>query len=444
MRSRPDPCRLPTPDRPHPPGGRSSSYMFADRVACTRLVRGAPMMSQELRVRIGMVLANHPFPPDIRVSKEADALAAGGYDTLVLCRARATDNLSDRVGNAIAVRHSVHPGRTLKRRADSLRYLATLDSPSWRRAMVDLVRRHGAEALHIHDLPYARSGILAAREAGVPVVLDFHENYPAALALWKRRPIDSLMFSPKRAAKLERWAITQADRIVVVVDEAKERLVGLGADPDRIVVFGNTESLDMARGIPAPLDLSRGPRIVYVGGIAAHRGLDTVVAAMPGILHRFPNARLAIIGEGHTLPELKAQAHRLGVLDAIEFTGQLPKDEAMERVRVATLGLVPHHRSPHTDATVPHKLFQYMALGRPVLVSDCAPLARIVRATGAGDVFTAGEAPDLVRKVIALSDNEAASRAGAAGRVAVISRWNLEAEAPVLCSLYDELAAGKH
>ncbi len=394
-------------------------------------------------MRIGMVHANHKFPPDIRIEKEADALAAAGHEILVLCRREPGQAEVETVGSVTAVRHRVHPGNTLARKFDSWRFLTTLDSPSWRQGMVDLVRVHGAEALHVHDLPYAKSAILAGRETGVPVVLDFHENYPAALRLWRRRRADRILFSPERAEKLERWSVENADRVIVVVDEARERLAGLGADPAKIAVFGNTEPLALALPEPPALDFSAGPRLVYVGGVAAHRGLDTAVAAMPAILAKRPDARLTIVGDGDTLTELKAQAAALNLSDAVEFTGWLSKDAAMEYIRTATLALVPHHRSPHTDATVPHKLFQYMALERPVLVSDCLPLARIVREAQAGGVFRTGDAADFAREALELSDPEVARTAAAAGRKAVLDRWNLEADAPALLGVYDALATEK-
>lgn len=390
-------------------------------------------------MRIGMCLANHTYPPDIRVDKEADALAPGGHECLLLCKAKPGQERVERFGNVTAVRHEVHPGSSLRRRLDSLLFLLTLDSPSWRGAMEALVTEHGATALHVHDLPYVRSAVKAGRATGVPVVLDLHENYPAALRLWKRRRIDKLLFSASRAERLERWAVRRVDRIVVVVDEARERLVSVGADPARVTVFGNTEPRSLSEPQPPALDAGR-LELVYVGGVAAHRGLDTAVAAMPAILEKRPDARLTVVGDGNTLDELKAQAAQLKLGDAVEFTGWISKNEAMGYIERATVALVPHHRSPHTDATVPHKLFQYMALGRPVLVSDCAPLKRIVEETGAGEVFVSGDAADLAAKALLLAEEARASACGAAGRAAVLDRYNLEAEAPVLVALYDSLS----
>src|SRR5450759_2967707 len=92
------------------------------RAACVAMIaarvqqcppEGAPMMPQESCMRIGMVLANHPFPPDIRVAKEAAALAAGGHEALLVCRARPGETPVEDVDGVTAVRHTVHPGLSL-------------------------------------------------------------------------------------------------------------------------------------------------------------------------------------------------------------------------------------------------------------------------------------------------------------------------------------------
>ncbi|MCE5203449.1 MAG: glycosyltransferase family 4 protein [Coriobacteriales bacterium] len=390
-------------------------------------------------MRIGMLLPNHHFPPDIRVEKEAQVLSAAGHEVFLLSRRDGSQPPEEQVGPIHVVRHRVHPGSALRRKADSLTFLVTMDSPSWRAGMESLIIQHGCEVLHLHDLPYVPSAVKAARRHGVPVVLDLHENYPAALALWGRQR-RKLLFSPARAARLERWALRSVDRVIVVVDEAKDRVTALGADPDRVTVFGNTEPLGLVPPAPLPLDFSHGLRLVYVGGIAAHRGLDTAIQAMTTVCEHDPAAMLTIVGDGDALPTLRALTDELGLADHVRFTGWLGKDEAMTYIADANVALVPHHRSPHTDATIPHKLFQYMALGRPVIVSDCAPLARIVRQEGCGLVFRSGDAVDLASQVLKVADPATAGEMAAAGRAAVLERWNLEAEGVALTEMYAGLA----
>ncbi len=391
-------------------------------------------------MRIGMVLAPHPFPPDIRVEKEAGVLTSAGHEVIVLCAGKEGLPVTEPAGDVTVIRHRVYGHSWLRRKTDSARFLATLKSSSWREVIESLVRVHGCEAIHVHDLPYTATAMEAARATGVPLVVDLHENWPAALALYRRRLIDRLFFPPWRAAGMEKRIVAQADRVIVVVDEARDRVVGLGAPADRVTVFGNLEPRALAEPDPPPLFEGPGPRLIYVGGVARHRGIETAVAAMPSALAACPDAVLTVVGDGDYLPDLREQVAELGLGDSVRLLGRLPFTEAMEEVRRSDIGLVPHHRSPHTDATVPHKLFQYMALGRPVIVSDCAPLARIVTETGAGGVFTDPNPGILASRIIELSDLDRAREAGRRGREAVLhGRWNLESDAPALLAIYKGL-----
>jgi glycosyltransferase involved in cell wall biosynthesis len=71
-------------------------------------------------------------------------------------------------------------------------------------------------------------------------------------------------------------------------------------------------------------------------------------------------------------------------------------------MKFSSANLIPHKSNGHTDNTVPHKLFQAMMVGKPVMVSSSAPLNRIITKTKAGLIFKAGDAKDLADKILTL------------------------------------------
>jgi glycosyltransferase involved in cell wall biosynthesis len=101
--------------------------------------------------------------------------------------------------------------------------------------------------------------------------------------------------------------------------------------------------------------------------------------------------------------------------------------------------VIPHLRNDHTDTTIPHKLFHYMVLGRPVLTTDCHPLERIVGETRCGLVVPSGNAEEMARAAASLSEPDLRARMGEAGRRAVAAGYNWEHDAGVLIDLYREL-----
>ena len=67
---------------------------------------------------------------------------------------------------------------------------------------------------------------------------------------------------------------------------------------------------------------------------------------------------------------LKELITELGVKDQVQITGWADSNNVLANIKKADVCCVPHHSNPHTDNTIPHKLFQYMIAKRPILVSS--------------------------------------------------------------------------
>ena len=81
-------------------------------------------------------------------------------------------------------------------------------------------------------------------------------------------------------------------------------------------------------------------------------------------------------------------------------------DKFFSYMAFADVNLIPHNRNGHTDNTIPHKLYQGMMVGKPVLVSDAPPLKRVVEKLNSGLVFEGGNSKDFANKVEALYLNK--------------------------------------
>jgi len=110
------------------------------------------------------------------------------------------------------------------------------------------------------------------------------------------------------------------------------------------------------------------------------------------------------------------------------------------RLLCASVGVIPFISTLQTEAALPHKLFQYMALGLPTVVSDCSAMRGIVESTGAGLVARAGDSTDLAEKILSLADEEQAARVSSAALRAHRERFSLAAEGSALLELYGHLA----
>ena len=94
-----------------------------------------------------------------------------------------------------------------------------------------------------------------------------------------------MLISPARWEQHERRVLPFAERIIVVIEEAKDRLAGLGMAEDRIAVVRNTVAIDEFEGFGIDREILDRFRdrfvLAYLGGFERHRGLETVIDAMP-------------------------------------------------------------------------------------------------------------------------------------------------------------------
>lgn len=396
-------------------------------------------------MRIGMVLNHRIPPPDIRVEKEAKTLLEAGHEVHLLLE-----------GSPGQVREEEYKGMSIRRgvtmsplREKYHRYTFnfTFRDPMWRRAIAGFASSRKVQALHVHDLPFMREAVSVARELGLPVVADLHENYPAGLQVWyessfKKRTI----YNFGRWSRYEREILKEVDAIIAVVEESKERLVRLGLPADKIFVVPNTASRER-EAIPIDGEIvtrySGSFTLCYIGGFAPHRGLDTVIRAMPTIRERVPHALLLLVGDRNEPYRryLERLAGESGCGDAVEMTGWQPFEKIWSYIEASDLCLVPHARNPHTDTTIPHKIFQYMSVSKPIVVSDCPPLRRVVEDSGGGVWFRYDDPADFASRIVELYENgDERRRMGEAGRNAFIDRYNWDSTSGGLEALYERLA----
>jgi glycosyltransferase involved in cell wall biosynthesis len=401
---------------------------------------------------IGMLLDGF-YPSDIRVQKEAVALIEAGSKVALLCKRRKGEAYQEVFEGIEVMRINAGVSHTAKGIFDIVVSLNFIH-PVFKRNLTEFIKRHSVDVLHVHDLPLVKTAVIGAKKNNLPVVADFHENYPEALKVWfqwKKNPLirlkNKVFFGYKRWSAYEKWAVHKADFVIAVVEEMKTRLVAEHQIvDDKIVVITNTESKDF---INSKLDESIYAEdkanfiVAYTGGVGPHRGVDTAIEAF-SFLEEYEDIVLYITGTSSkaALKAMNLAIEKGNLKEKVKILGYRPFTEFYSFMKMARVNLIPHHSNGHTDNTVPHKLFQCMMVGKPLLVSSSTPLKRIVSNTSAGLVFEAGNARDLADKIIELyKDKSKCEELGENGRAASIrSDYNWEDTSKVLVNFYSKIA----
>jgi glycosyltransferase involved in cell wall biosynthesis len=370
------------------------------------------------------------YPPElvagaVRVHSFTSALVAAGHDVTVV---------SEAPNHPSGVVLPAYRGRPIRRRRSGQLcawYVAVLTSPvKSRRSRIMFYGSYAAMAgalgliLPRQDvilassppLPVGAASALAAARHRVPWVFDVRDLWPdAAVAAGELSDGSTL----RLAEWLERHLYDSAAAITTTTEPFRRAIVERTKPSARIDVLPNGTTrlwLDAAR-----LEVDRGGlglaegRFVwtYAGNVGLVQGLDAAVEAANRLGDDF---QLLIVGDGPKRAALEARSRHLAP-GLVEWRPLVPPRVAARYLRASDALLVPLDAHPMLSSFVPSKLFDFCAIGRPVIVAAGAEPRRLITAAGAGLAIDPGNPDALVSALRRLRDEPTFSeRLGAAGR----------------------------
>jgi glycosyltransferase involved in cell wall biosynthesis len=360
-----------------------------------------------------MLSAAHPHA-DLRiVRKEGAALAAAGLPVAHLA-----------------------PGAPPAAALDGVRLLGHGGGRGWRARLLGIPALARAAAatrpavIQAHEPDAWLAALIAARRSRARVVLDVHEHYPSRLdarlpALLRPLARGALGL----ACRLLAW---RADAVVV----AKAGLDAPFGGPGRCVAVRNYAAdpgIAPRRHAPGPL------RLVHLGALGEARGALTMIEA----LALLPEARLVLVGRftDGSEPRFDAMAAARGVAGRIEKHGWMEHAAALRLAAGCDIGLVLFRPGVENHRlALPHKLFDAMLIGLPVIVPDCAEEVRaVVAEAGCGVAVDSADPKAVADAVLSLADASRRAELGARGREAALTRFGWAGEAERLVALHRRL-----
>ncbi|MFO0919405.1 MAG: glycosyltransferase [Planctomycetaceae bacterium] len=227
-------------------------------------------------------------------------------------------------------------------------------------------------------------GRLAGRAAGVPVIL-------SGIRVAERR-------TPWHG-RLDRWTNGLVDRNVCVsrdVADFMEQTVGL--DPRKTVVIPNGVDLERFRqanpadltafGIPA-----NSPVLITIGRLEPQKGIDLLLAGIPAVQSRHPEAHFLIVGDGPDRPALEQQARQLGIADHIHWAGR--RDDVPQLLAASTALVLPSRWEG-----MPNVVLEAMAAGKPVIATQVEGIADLVIPGTTGWLIPIENPPMLAEAIV--------------------------------------------
>ncbi len=383
------------------------------------------------------------YPWDIRVDKVCTSLQKEMHKLHIICRNLKRNLLTDS-----------YNGATLHRLPYLPAWLGSLNnffsfpaffSPVWLLRIYNVAKSQHCDCIIVRDLPMALAGILIAKLTHVPCILDMAECYPEMLrCAWKFEKLSLsviLVKNPWYADIVEQIVMKYISHVWVMIEESKERLLRLGVDVKKISIVSNTPIVERFEELHLPARNDNLYHMIYVGLLNPSRGLDTVLDAIFLYIKKSADFHFTIVGSGKHEDFLKNKVKELQLERFVTFLGWVRNEDVPRLIAKSDVGIVPHHNCGHWANTIPNKLFDYMASGKPVIVSDVAPMKRIVDQVGCGRVYQDYNPINLSDIMLELNNTELRQQLANNGMAAIKNQYNWATEEIVMFSSINSLVS---
>lgn len=375
-----------------------------------------------------IIAENLTLPLDRRVWQEATTLRDAGYTVSVICPRGGKYTASYELLDGIHIFR--HP---LPIEADGpLGYACEYSTAlfwefllTWRvyfKVGFDVI-----QACNPPDLMFLIAGFWKAF-FGKPFVFDHHDINPELYeAKFGRRG-----FMHKLLLALERATFRTADVALATNESYRDIALGRGGmSPERVFIVRSIPDLaSFKRTEPTP-ELRNGRKHVigYLGIMGAQDGVDNLIRAMDHLVNQRKRQDLqaVLVGRGTEVPRLERMIRDMRLQDYVTLTGYLPTDKFLSAISTFDIGVVPDPNNPFNDKCSMNKVFEYMALGIPVVGFD---LTETIRSAGDAALYARNnDAIELATHIATLCDDpEKHRKLGEEGqrRAQTLLRWDGE------------------
>jgi glycosyltransferase involved in cell wall biosynthesis len=330
-----------------------------------------------------------------------------------------------------------------------------LEDHAWRAAAIARMERPAI----IHASSVGRGyesalvGLAVGEHFDLPVVYEVRSLFDGPAPGAERSVPDAT--SPRepyrRRDATEVRSMLAADAVVTLAETMKSDMVARGVPAERIFIVPN--GVDPVAFQPRPADptlrerYGLGDRFVigYVSNLDHPReGQETLIEATAILAAAGRNVTCLIVGEGRRRPELESIASASGAAGRIVFTGAVPHDEVAAMYALLDAFVVPRRDERAARLVTPLKLFEAMAMARPLVVADLPALTEVAPDGERSLAYAAEDAVALAAAVERLMDDSAlGDRLGEAGRAWVTRERTWASNGQLWTEIYETALAGR-
>lgn len=343
------------------PAGTSSELSLALPKA---VVTSEPRLAGK---RAGMVVFSL-YPADPRPRRAVEALVKEGMKVDLICEGEKKSLVRELLDGLEVTRIPIK-----HRRGGALSYayqycvfiLISTAILAWRslRGRYDLV--------YVHNMPDVLViSALLPKIFGAKVILDQHDPMPELMRTIFN--LDEESFGVRMIRRLEKWSIARANLVITVNVACKRLFSARSCRAEKIGVVMNSPDGGIfpyraAGSYPAPVR-DQPFVIMYHGSLVERNGLELAVDALARLHRAIPAAELRVYGRSTPyLEKVMNKVRNLGLESNVRYLGAKKLEELVHEIEGCDVGIIPNQRNTFTDINTPTRIFEYLALGKPVI-----------------------------------------------------------------------------
>ncbi len=360
---------------------------------------------------------------DTRIfQKEARSLARAGFEVTII----AQEDLAHQDAEKIRILPLPRPKNRLHR------MLRTLH-------IAFLALRQRADLYAFHDPELLPVGVLLKLLTRSRVVYDIHEIVPQQILTkeWLPRPLRFLAL--KLYQLVERLTLPLLDGLVLVVSSQLKYYPDYRTQVVMNYPLPNYTSLRL----PKDPEAAKRPTLIYAGSIRAIRGLYEMLELVRRLKPSYPEILLRLVGPIVPVAEevrVRDLISSYGINSNVELQGRVSHPEVHHQISRSDIGLALIHPDPTYLDALFTKAFEYMMMGKPVVISNTPLWQEIIQETRCGLAVDPLNPEAVEAAVLRLLKDETLCREmGERGREAVLGKYNWDVEGEKLVQFYQEL-----
>lgn len=381
-------------------------------------------MSRTEGLNVGIIHAGR-FPWNRGIGQLYDALRILGHNPVVVCVASERRYLNKKQGkfNVDHMRNSEANLMRIKAVPLSLNYF-------WKLFIRHSAKQHNFDCFFVRETILLWQSLSVAEELNIPCFVDMRENLALMYSLVEPNPFIKLFQNRTLISYIESKFLGRTSHIFTVSEELKDWVAGrYKIETEKISVLGNYPDSDFL----TKANLAQSKRVhrsedaielVFAGNVSPIKGVQDIIRSLPIVL-RTHKCTFTIIGNGTYIEKLKNLASDLGIREYVIFRDLLLPETLAEELSHYDIGICPYLINDFTDQTMPGKLFEYMAVGLPILSSARKPVVRIIKEEECGVIYNSRDVTEIATKLIRMIEqSKQNSDMGEKGKKAVLNKYH--------------------